>query len=327
MKTPGDIKLNLINAGGDYQHVNYINKLADCYKNIALAYGIARETEKDDNCAQMRQAMSMRVGDRGNLLHIALYTDVGAPLITGGDSFIVDAFIGSNKNNACPIILIRNRNNDKTSYFIWHLDYSRISDELSGEVKQYLPTYFNELNNKFPDVSMQHIFDDKNSDILVTNQRLLSQARLNCAATANILPLPEGLCIKSWGVEGSVRSYSMAYFPRKDFLLLSGEGGGGVNYFWAMKDPFSAEKKWIQLIDCDSLINYLKSDSKMTDECISNLISGLYDMKLKNQSANSVGTHSPVLQSQAGPAAGEDDQQLQTHTQNKPNSPGNNSSS
>lgn len=299
MKTPEDIGLIFLNQGGDYRHVNYINRLADCYSNKRLALGIERVSGKDDNCAQMSQAMSISLDKDSQLFHLALYTNNGAPLYRATDGFF-DAFIGSNKNNACPIIFIRNqdKNNGLTRYFIWHLDYYHIdhkNKEIKAEIQNYLPQFFQKLNDAYPDLSMSHIFQDKDSDILVTNEILLSKEVFNCAATPKILPLPKDLVIISHGLDSSIRSFSIAYFPRKDFLLLSGEGEGGVNYFWAMKNPFSEDKKWVRLHDCESVINFLENNPAMTINPISDLISTFYNTQLKNQDEDSEVTHSPIL--------------------------------
>lgn len=258
MKTPDDIKFNYI-YDNSHAHINFIDRLVHCYKQNIYAFGISSQTGKNDNFAQMREAMSIVVGDDNEIIHLGLYTGRGAPLVQGGKDFHADGFIGSNKNNSCPIILIRSKKNDQTTHFIWHLDYQHVVPESKGEIKQHLPVYFNEVSQKYPALSMQEIFEDKNAEILVTNKALLSKDKFKCAVQPNMLPLPTDLNICSSGLESSIRSYSIAYFPYKDFLLLSGEGPGGENYFWAMNDPFGPEKNGFVLSCVKILLILLKA--------------------------------------------------------------------
>ncbi|MFA6302030.1 MAG: hypothetical protein WC627_02715 [Legionella sp.] len=253
-------------VGGFREHTNHIAKLTALNKGLTVGIGRLLNKHTDEEFAQMSQAMGIVLRPNGSLKQVATYTETGVPLVDGYPERC-DYFIGSNKHNACPLIFIRNKNEKTTTLFMWHLAYEDLMMQPYKEVQKYLPRYFNEIenNSNYQKFHIKSILSDPKSEILVTHQALLSGARLNCGAQAQLFALPEDLRIVSSGLEGSIRSYSIAYFPKNDLLLLSGEAGDDQSHFWVMQDPFSRKNSWVRLKTCDALIKQVKRDDSKKD--------------------------------------------------------------
>lgn len=273
-------------AGGMRVHTNYIQKLTEL--NIGKTAGLSRlKGQACEEFADMRQCMGLTLNTDGTIRQLATYTNVGAPVIKD-INIIADFFIGSNKHNACPLILMRNIDTSKqrTAYFMWHLSYSDLMSDRPQEVKTYLPEYFEKVEKAFPNFSIQSIFADPNTDVLVTHRDLLSTDRLAIGSSAQYFRLPPDLNIVSSGLESSIRSYSIAYFPQNDLLLLSGEPyGAKEDHFWVQIDPFSRQNDWIKLSSCAQLIEKIQKDTSGRD--LSDLLREELMLKQRNTEPHS----------------------------------------
>lgn len=251
--------------GGEYRHTNYIAELTKLNHGTTAGLGRLHAKNTDEEFAQMSQAMSMVLNSDGSCKQLATYTNIGLPLAERSPKGL-DYFIGSNKHNACPLIFIRNKKNQTTTLFMWHLAYADLERKPHQEVQQYLPSYFTIIENdsNYKQFHIKSILSDPASEILVTDSSLIAPGRFNCRANAKMLKLPESLEIVSSGVEGLIRSYSIAYFPKNDLLVLSGDAEG-QSYFWVMQDPFSLTNEWTQLQTCNEMIKLVKEDKSNKD--------------------------------------------------------------
>jgi hypothetical protein len=256
-------------GGPSQEHVNYIHDFIAAFQS-PYTVGVSKAGEgtanKEEDFAQMRSLMSLVVNDNASLQHIACYTNTGAPITVDGPA--ADYYIGANKLNACPLIFMRKQETGKIKYLMWHLDFDTLVNPQheNTEIKSFLPKFFVEVADTYPQLSMRDMFTDSNTEILVTDQRLLSQQKFHCGAQASLFKLPNDLRIVSQGLDSSIRSYSIAYFPLNDVMLLCGhDAASNTPHFWAMKAPFSGESAWLKLKPCAEMVALAKSESTQRD--------------------------------------------------------------
>jgi hypothetical protein len=268
MNTPsGGIRLRGIFQGGESNYRNYIALLVQAMQQPSTLGISAITGEKNiSDYATMDEVMFISLSPTDTLNKFSKYTNTSAHI--GKDSRKLDYYFGAEKVNKCPLILARKKTPEGTHYLIWHLDYMHTDSlarpqEAIKEIKSFLPRQFKE-----GDAEEKKMFSDQDVDIMVTDSRLLSSEIFNCVSRQQALELPDGLRIVGSGLEGSIRSYDIAYFPFNDILVISGYNKDNIPYFWAMKDPFSGQQKWQELRSCELVLQIAKalSDSTAPEE-------------------------------------------------------------
>lgn len=264
-------------VGGSSNHVNYIANLVQAFGSkltVGVSKAKGKEENNDEDYAQMDRVMSLVLNEDASLDHIASYTNLGAPIGVKGPA--ADYYIGANKLNACPLIFIRKVENNQYKYLMWHLSYNHLVNPMdqSTEAKSFLPVFFNGVADAYPQFSMRDMFTSDEAEILVTNQQLLSQEKFHTASNASLFRLPSDLKIVSSGLEGQIRSYSVAYFPVNDIMLLCGyDIDSDLAHFWSMKGPFSENPQWLKLQPCAELIAVAESKSRLRSQNDTELLS------------------------------------------------------
>jgi hypothetical protein len=213
------------------EHINYIAKIAKEMKYFT----IGDETGKPgDSFASMGSIMYMN----DNIM--ASFTNSGCPIVTHNNPNIV---IGSNKNNACPILIIKDANKNT---LIWHIAYSDSKECKSlNELMSRLPVYFEKTIQTFSNEELTHpieMFKNKKNKFYTTNENIYNLCN-NANYDISFLELPEGLEIVSSGLESSIRSYSIGIFrnKEKESLLLSDH----YSNVW-MSEDF---EKWLRITE------------------------------------------------------------------------------
>lgn len=213
--------------------------------------------------AKEREATAMVCEENGNLRHLSLHhNDNNALLLNvGADRALAEkVFLCSDKHNACPLILIRNKQAGEQATIMWHLSYSDLNPPhgTAQNMITHLPKHLRE-KSLINFQSLRDAFTNPNAEILVTNHALLNQEVLAAAGQRKMLTLPSDLHLVSSVIEGQIRSYSANYFPVEDKLILAGDDVNDEPYLWLMNEPFSSEASW-QKISVTQLKEY--ADSK-----------------------------------------------------------------
>ena len=180
-----NLKINWINAGGDYEHVNHARKFAQQQGKFGVAD--LRDNSKDhhENYASMRDL----IGFDSNAGYVALYTSIGAPISIYKDAPIKNVvYLSSNKHNACPLVIARCRG----KYVLWHIAFSDMVNLLKADksMRDVFPKFLLEVQKQVPEYSLMSVFDDSDAEFLVTNTELMSQEALGVKGKIGRLDLP-----------------------------------------------------------------------------------------------------------------------------------------
>lgn len=249
-------QITFFNVGGNRQHINYFQELIEEYfpamlgaHEINLLYGNKKRVR---GVASEKEATAITSSSAGDLEHISLHHDDNNALIRyikAPENFARVVFIASDKHNACPLILIRNKTSSGTATIMWHLSYAYLRQAAinNSSVIRHLPKLLREglVVDQFE--SLATALTNPHAEILVTDDELLSRERLGAAGQPKLLDLPEELHIVSSGLEGNIRSYSAIYFQVEDKLIISGDDSCDIPHIWLMESPFSGQAKWQKL--------------------------------------------------------------------------------